>query len=59
VEIEWMLDGGLGVKLVVYMLQSINQFTLVKHGIQLSSDFEHLFELGMHFGSFFLPAVIE
>jgi hypothetical protein len=54
-----MLDGALGVKLVVYMLQSINQFTLVKHVIQLSSDFEHLFELGMHFGSFFLHAVIE
>ena len=38
------MDGrsGLGVKVVMYMLQSINHFTLFKIGIQLSSDFEHL-----------------
>jgi hypothetical protein len=50
-----MLDGGLGVKLSMYLLQSINNFTFVKLGVQLSSDFEHL-ELGMHIGSFFLYA---
>jgi hypothetical protein len=60
-QVEWMLDGGLGTNLVnmKYMLQSIDHFTLVKLGIQKISYSEHLFELGMRFGSYFLMQILS